>query len=254
MHSPAICIFQLFFTTFAWEKMYKNIASYFIMRIHKEGRLIIAVSAIVFLIINSLLFYFVEKSLLPYVVGVTSVILFFIVLNFFREPKRIFPTPGDNNVVAAPADGTIVVIEEVMETEYFHEKRMQVSIFMSVFNAHINWIPANGKIIHISYHPGRFISAYLPKSSSDNEHSRIIIETVSGDKILVKQIAGAVARRVVTYSKAGDLCNINQQLGFIKFGSRVDLLLPLHSEILVKMDQSVKGNQTIIARLNKTGI
>ena len=224
------------------------------MRIHKEGRLIIAVSAIVLLIINGIQFYFIEKSLFPYVGGITSFVLFVIVLNFFREPKRVFPTPDDNSIVVAPADGTIVVIEEVMEMEYFHEKRMQVSIFMSVFNAHINWIPINGKIIHVSHHLGRFMAAYLPKSSSDNEHSRIIIETVSGEKILVKQIAGAVARRIVTYPEAGNSCNINQQLGFIKFGSRVDLLLPLHAEIAVEMDQSVKGNQTVIARLDNIGI
>jgi len=224
------------------------------MRIHKEGRLIIVVSAIALLIINGMLFHFTKKSPLPYAVGITSLFLFLIVLNFFRNPKRIFPTPDDSNIVVAPADGTIVVIEEVMETEYFHEKRMQVSIFMSVFNAHINWIPINGKVIHASHHPGRFMAAYLPKSSSDNEHSRIIIETGSGEKILVKQIAGAVARRIVTYPEAGDTCNINQQLGFIKFGSRVDLLLPLQAEIVAEMDQSVRGNQTVIARLNKTGI
>ncbi len=224
------------------------------MRIHKEGYQIIVVSAIILAIINGVLFYFVEKSLLPYVIGIASLVIFGIILNFFRSPKRIFQNPDDNQAVVAPADGTIVVIEEVMETEYFHEKRMQVSIFMSLFNAHINWIPVNGKIIHASHHPGRFMSAYLPKSSSENEHSRVIIETASGDKILVKQIAGAVARRIVTYPEAGNNCCINQQLGFIKFGSRVDLLLPLHSEILVEMDQCVLGNQTIIARLNNAGV
>jgi phosphatidylserine decarboxylase len=152
-------------------------------------------------------------------------------------------------MIVAPADGTIVVIEEVTENEYFHEKRLQVSVFMSLFNAHINWIPCDGKVIHSSHQKGRFMAAYLPKSSTENERSTIVIERENGDQILVRQIAGAMAKRIVTYAKPGKTCEINQQLGFIKFGSRVDLFLPLHADIKVDLDVGVKGNSTLIALL-----
>jgi phosphatidylserine decarboxylase len=151
--------------------------------------------------------------------------------------------------MVAPADGTVVVIEEVMENEHLHEKRMQISIFMSIFNAHINWIPCDGKIIHSSHQPGRFMAAYLPKSSSENERTTIVIERENGEQILVRQVAGAMAKRIATYVKTGQECHINQQLGFIKFGSRVDIFLPLHATINVELGDSVKGNQTVIAQL-----
>ncbi len=136
-----------------------------------------------------------------------------------------------------------------MENDFFHENRLQVSIFMSVFNVHINWIPICGKILHSSHQRGRFMAAYLPKSSTENERSSVIIEAGSGQKILLRQVAGALAKRIVTYPKEGQDCRINQQLGFIKFGSRVDLYLPLDTEILVKPDDKVYGNRTAIARL-----
>jgi phosphatidylserine decarboxylase len=179
---------------------------------------------------------------------IVSAGLFAVILNFFRSPHRIFQD-DDENVIVAPADGTIVVVEQVMENEYFHDKRLQVSIFMSLFNAHVNWIPVDGVVEQSFHQDGRFCAAYLPKSSMDNERSTVVIETAGGEKILVRQIAGAMARRIVTYAEQGAPCKINEQLGFIKFGSRVDLFLPLDAEIAVCMDETVKGNQTVIARL-----
>ena len=154
-------------------------------------------------------------------------------------------------MIVAPADGTIVVIEPTVEDEYLNEKRMQVSIFMSVFNVHANWFPTNGKIVYYTHNDGRFMSANLPKSSTENERSTVVIETPNNKRILVRQIAGALARRIVTYAKTGQTCSVNEQLGFIKFGSRVDMYLPMDSEILVNMRQHVVGNKTIIAKLPK---
>ena len=218
------------------------------MKIHKEGHLIIIYSFVIFALTNTALYYFAGKSLLFYFFLIASSILLGIVLNFFRSPKRQFLGNTENTVVA-PADGTIVVVEEVMENEYFHEKRLQVSIFMTLFNAHINWIPVDGKIIQSYHQKGRFMAAYLPKSSTENERSTVVIERSNGDHILVRQIAGAMAKRIVTYTKPEQDCHINEQLGFIKFGSRVDLFLPLGTDIKIKMDEKVKGNQTVIAQL-----
>ena len=218
------------------------------MKIHKEGHLIIIYSFVIFALINTALYYLAGKSLLFFFFLIVSSSLFLLVLNFFRSPRRVF-SENTENMVVAPADGTIVVVEEVMENEYFKEKKLQVSIFMSLFNAHVNWIPVDGKIIHSSHQKGRFVAAYLPKSSTENERSTVVIQRDNGDHILVRQIAGAMAKRIVTYAKADQECHINEQLGFIKFGSRVDLFLPLDAEVKVKMDEEVKGNQTVIALL-----
>ena len=218
------------------------------MTIHKEGYKTIALTTVCSILLNLIIYYLVGKSLLFYFILFVSSILFLIVLNFFRKPVRIYDVK-DNNTIVAPADGTIVVIEEVMENEFFKEKRLQVSIFMNVFNVHINWIPINGKVLHSSHQRGRFMAAYLPKSSTENERSSVIIKTESGQEILVRQIAGALAKRIVTYTKENQACRINQQLGFIKFGSRVDLYLPLDTEILIAPDDKVYGNRTAIARL-----
>jgi phosphatidylserine decarboxylase len=188
---------------------------------------------------KTLLFYF----LLLFSTGVAVMII-----NFFRSPNRVFKN-YKSGAVASPADGTIVVVEEVDENEYFHDKRIQVSIFMSLFNAHVNWIPCGGKIIEYKYQSGRFRAAFLPKSSADNERSSVVIELDNGEKVMVRQIAGAMAKRIVTYVKNGDQCRINQQLGFIKFGSRVDLFLPLHTDVKVGLGTGVKGNQTLIAQI-----
>ena len=218
------------------------------MTIHKEGYRTIAGITVGLLLLNLIIYHLVGKSLFFYFILFSSSVFFLIILNFFRKPTRIFEVT-DNHVIVAPADGTVVVIEEVMEDDFFHETRLQVSIFMSVFNVHINWIPMNGKILYAAHQRGRFMAAYLPKSSTENERSTIIMEAESGQKILLRQVAGALAKRIVTYPKEGQHCEINQQLGFIKFGSRVDLYLPLDAEMLVKPEDKVYGNRTAIARL-----
>ncbi|GHV21058.1 phosphatidylserine decarboxylase proenzyme [Bacteroidia bacterium] len=218
------------------------------MKIHPEGYKILSVSLLTLTLLNFILFSWAGRSLLLYTILITSIVLASVLINFFRSPKRII-TSDTGNLLVAPADGTIVVIEEMLENEWFREKRMQVSIFMSLFDAHVNWIPANGKIIHSSHQNGRFMAAYLPKSSRENERSTVVIERENGEQILLRQIAGAMAKRIVTYSKENQDCHINEQLGFIKFGSRIDLFLPLGTKIMVRMDEKVKGNETIIARL-----
>jgi phosphatidylserine decarboxylase len=188
------------------------------------------------------------KTLFFYFFLLLSIGIASMIISFFRSPNRFFANSKAGAVVS-PADGTVVVVEEVDENEYFHDKRLQISIFMSLFNAHVNWIPCDGKIIDYKYHPGRFMAAYLPKSSIENERSTIVIETDNGEKIMARQIAGAMAKRIVTYAKTNRQYRINQQMGFIKFGSRVDLLLPLHASVKVKLGERVKGNRTLIAQI-----
>ena len=220
------------------------------IKVHREGTgLLLSMFTILF-IVNITLYYIVSCKIVFYSVLAVSSILFLIVLNFFRSPYRRFPYDSEGLVIA-PADGTIVAIEEVMENEYFHDKRIQVSIFMSVFNVHANWFPVNGTVKHVSHQNGAFMAAYLPKSSTENERSTVVVQTDYGVDVLSRQIAGAMARRIVTYAKEGEFANVDDQMGFIKFGSRVDTFLPLGTEILVDMDQKVTGNQTPIARLGK---
>ena len=222
------------------------------LKVHREGTgLLLSVFAIL-LVVNFPLCYFAVNKLLFYSVLTISIVLFLILLNFFRSPLRRFPSDAEGLVIA-PADGTIVAIEEVMENEYFHEKRLQVSIFMSVFNVHANWFPVNGTVEHVSHRRGRFQAAYLPKSSMDNERSTIVIRTHDGVEVLTRQIAGALARRIVTYAKERELCHVDEQMGFIKFGSRIDTFLPVGTEVLVEMQQAVTGNQTPIARFGTHG-
>lgn len=199
------------------------------------------------ILINGALFYVSLNILIPIVVTIISIMVFIFFTYFFRISNRILI--ADDNYVIAPADGTIVAIEPVMEDKFFHEERMQVSIFMSVFNVHANWYPISGKILHVSHQNGRKMAAYLPKSSAENERSSVIIEAKNGQKILVRQVAGALARRIVTYAKEGMECHLNQQLGFIKFGSRVDMYLPMDAEILIDLHEDTVGNETIIAKL-----
>ena len=220
------------------------------IKVHTEGTVLLLSMFVILAILNASLYCFIDHRLPFYSVLFVSVILFLIVLNFFRSPIRHFPYDSEGFAIA-PADGKIVVVEEVMENEYLHEKCWQVSIFMSVFNVHANWFPVNGKVIHVSHRDGRFMAAYLPKSSTENERSTIVIRTDYGANVLVRQIAGAMARRIVTYAKVDDLCDVDEQMGFIKFGSRVDTFLPLDAEILVETGQTVTGNQTPIARLGK---
>ena len=186
-----------------------------------------------------------------YCFAVVAVTIYCIVINFFRCPIRYFEQDDTDNVIVAPADGRIVVVQEVEEDKYFHEPRIMVSIFMSLFNVHANWFPVDGKVKLVHHQNGAFHKAWLPKASEENEMADTIITTDSGVDILCRQIAGAVARRIVTYAKEGEECYIDEHLGFIKFGSRVDLLLPLGTEINVKLGQSTTGNQTVIGRLKQ---
>jgi phosphatidylserine decarboxylase len=219
------------------------------IKVHKEGTGLLLSLFTVLFIVNLALFYTVNKFIF-YSVLTVSTVLYLIILNFFRSPYRRFPYDSEGLVIA-PADGTVVAIEEVEEHQYFRDKRLQVSIFMSVFNVHANWFPVNGTVKCVHHRNGRFQAAYLPKSSTENERSTIVIRTDYGVDVLTRQIAGAMARRIVTYAKEGEYCEVNEQMGFIKFGSRVDTFLPIGTEILVEMDQKVTGNQTPIARLGK---
>lgn len=217
------------------------------MKIHKEGTEIILAVGLGFLVVNALT-YFYAPEILFYTVLLLTSIPYWIVINFFRSPSRHFQGDTHKTVVSS-VDGKVVVVEEVLEDAYFHDKRLQISVFMTVLNVHANWFPVNGIVKHVSHQNGRFMAAYLPKSSTENERSTVVIETPEEVEILVRQIAGAMARRIVTYAEEGDKCHVDDHLGFIKFGSRVDIYLPLGTEVCVKVDEIVTGNQTVIAKL-----
>ena len=218
------------------------------VRIHREGTDTLLYGIIFIAAVASALWLSIDNKILFWVfVGVFGIV-YAIVLNFFRCPKRFFDGETED-IVVAPADGKIVVVEEVEENEYFHDKRMMVSIFMSLFNVHANWFPVDGRVKFVRHFNGNFHKAWLPKASEENEHADVMIETDDGTEILCRQIAGAVARRIVTYAKPEEDCYIDEHLGFIKFGSRVDVYLPLGTEICVKMGQATTGNKTVIAKL-----
>lgn len=212
---------------------------------HKEGFKIIRNTTITLLIVNGIAWYLFGESNLIKVLTFTSVVFSILILQFFRNPKRV--TPVNSNHVIAPADGKIVVLEETVEHEYFKDKRIQVSIFMSPFNVHVNRYPISGEVKFTKYHPGKFLVAWHPKSSTENERTTIVVESKKTGPILLRQIAGAVAKRIVLYAKKGEQCSQGHDMGFIKFGSRVDLFLPLDAKINIKINDTVKGGQTIIA-------
>ncbi len=218
------------------------------MAIHREGYRIIAVGFIILLLVNIIAgIMWPEKSFLKWMVLLLSLSLYVFILFFFRLPSRqLQPDPG---LIYAPADGKVVVIEETVENEYFKDQRLQISIFMSPFNMHSNRYPVSGSVKQVYYHPGKYMVAWHPKSSELNERSSVVIETENGTEILVRQIAGAVARRIVTYAKPGQKVTQGGELGFIKFGSRVDVFLPLGTEIEVPILQHVKANKSIIAKI-----
>jgi len=219
------------------------------LRIHREGRnLIIGVVLLLFLINVPVFIIYSEQRWIFAITLVLTALLLVFVTYFFRNPVRVLEV-DDPNFIIAPADGQVVVIEPTEENEYFHDKRLQVSIFMSPFNVHANWYPIEGTIIESSHQKGRHKGAWLPKSSTENERSLVVIETDSKVRIAVRQIAGAMARRIVTYAKAGKRCHRNTHLGFIKLGSRVDMYLPLDTEMFVQVGDLVRGNETIVARL-----
>jgi phosphatidylserine decarboxylase len=220
------------------------------IRIHREGRNILLVLLFALFAFNFLISLLFHSS--PSIVNsIISGSVFAFVTYFFRNPTRIVEI-DDASLVVAPADGTIVTVEPTEEHECFGgERRLQVSIFMSVFNVHANWYPVSGNVTYTAHHKGSHHGAYFPKSSTENERSSVLIETSKGTRLLVRQIAGAIARRIVTYAAADKPCCINEHLGFIKFGSRVDMFFPLDTEVYVQVGDKTVGNETIIARLNE---
>jgi phosphatidylserine decarboxylase len=214
--------------------------------IHREGYPSIVLTIIVVGIINFLTHYFAANYPVVIWLGYAlSVFLLVTILQFFRNPSRAMII-NDNQIIA-PADGKVVVIEEVVENEYFQGKRLQISIFMSPINVHVNRYPISGIVRYSKYHPGLFLVAWHPKSSTDNERTTVVVEHANGQKVLFRQIAGALARRIVNYAKEGDKAVQGNEFGFIKFGSRVDLLLPTDVKVKVNLDQVVRGNRTVIA-------
>ena len=218
------------------------------IRIHREGNDTLFWSAIALTAIAVLLWQSFETKIPFWAFVLVFGTVWAIVLNFYRCPIRYFNGETEG-VVVAPADGKIVVIEEVEENDYFHDRRLMISIFMSPFNVHANWFPVDGKVKFVHHEVGNFHKAWLPKASEENERADIMITTPEGTDVLCRQIAGAIARRIITYAREGEECYIDEHLGFIKLGSRVDVFLPLGSEVCVTMGQSTTGDQTVIAKL-----
>ena len=220
------------------------------IRIHREGTEELLYSMFILIAIAVVLWRTSDAlTLIPFILFVAIFgVAWLLMLNFYRCPTRYFNDDTAKTVVA-PADGKIVVIEEVDEDDYFHDKRLMISIFMSPLNVHANWFPVDGQVKFVKHFDGNYHKAWLPKASEENEHADIMIETPDGQEVLVRQIAGAMARRIVTYAKPDEDCYIDEHLGFIKLGSRVDVYLPLGSTPCVKMKQPTTGDQTVIAKL-----
>lgn len=218
------------------------------MKLHKEGYATIAVTVIFLLLLNLGVQYLTpETGWLHTLVLLLSVVFFFIIVQFFRYPQRV-PTTGSTKIVA-PCDGKVVVIEEVVENEYFKEPRKQISIFMSPLNVHVNWNPVGGIVQYFRYHPGKYLFAWHPKSSTENERTTTVIRTETGVDILFRQIAGALARRIRWYVSEGQKVEQASEMGFIKFGSRVDVFIPLDAEIKVELNSLTTGSVTVLAEL-----
>jgi phosphatidylserine decarboxylase len=214
---------------------------------HKEGHFIIIISTAIVVGAILLIDAFITISWLQMLLQITFLVLFILVLQFFRNPKRLTQL-NDNNVVS-PVDGKVVVIEEVEETEFFKDKRLQVSVFMSPINVHVTRYPIGGNVVYSKYHPGKYLVAWHPKSSTENERTTVVVENPTYGKVLFRQIAGAMAKRIVNYANVNDVVIQGTDQGFIKFGSRVDLFLPLDSKIKVELNQKVKGGESIIAEM-----
>ena len=222
------------------------------MRINKEGYKIIGISGVVCVLIWWLFYHLLESDASEVLlwVGTAFLLLFwFFIVAFFREPRRV--RIHDADLVFAPCDGRVVVTENVRETEYLGREMLQISIFMSITNIHMNWVPVGGEVEYFKYHPGRFLVAWHPKSSTENERTTTVVRMPSGQQVLFRQIAGLIARRIISYMKVGHAVEQNSVCGFIKFGSRVDVLVPKDSELLVEIGDPVVGSQTPIARLCK---
>lgn len=221
------------------------------IRIHREGTEILLVSLLLLLLINVPLWYFLPSFVvLNSIVSIVTITIYLLMVNFFRSPIRRFQGDTDN-IVVAPADGKVVVIENVYEPDHFKAERKMISIFMSPMNVHANWYPVDGVVKRVEHQKGKFHKAWLPKASTENERSLVVIELPDGQELLMRQVAGAMARRIVTYSTVGEECFIDQHMGFIKFGSRVDVYLPLDAEVCVNLEQKTVGNETIIAKLKE---
>ena len=217
-------------------------------KFHKEGNRIILYTILFIVVANAALIWLLPTAAIAHwILGILSLTLLIAVLQFFRNPKRLIEQANDN-LVYAPADGRVVVIEEVEEPEYFKDKRIQVSIFMSPTNVHVNRNPISGTINYFRYHAGQYLMAWNPKSSTDNERTTVVIDNGKSE-ILLRQIAGFMARRIVNYLTEGQKVKQGEEMGFIKFGSRVDVFLPTDAVVDVNLEQKVKGNRTVIARL-----
>lgn len=216
------------------------------MTIHKEGYKTIAWATILFGVINIISFYFISfwSPMLSWIIFIASLVLLIFLISFFRIPKRNLFS-GEDSVVA-PADGKVVTIEEVEADEYFADRRLQVSIFMSPLNVHVNRNPVSGDVMYSEYHKGKYLVAWHPKSSTENERHTVVYKA-NGKELLIKQIAGALAKRIVNYLQAGQQVKQGDEMGFIKFGSRVDVLLPLNAKVKVKINEMVQGGITVIA-------
>ena len=226
------------------------------MKIHHEGTNILILLFIVLAALNVPVWLFLPPWILPAALTLLSVVVYSFVFNFFRCPHRVFH--GDTtDLLVSSVDGHVVALERVYEPEYLKSEAILLSVFMSPLNVHANWFPCSGTVDYVRHHNGRYLSAYLPKSSTENERSTIGVICDNGQRITVRQIAGAMARRIVTYAHKGQHADIDEHLGFIKFGSRVDIYLPLDAEILVEMKQLTRGGLTPIARLrpkSETGL
>lgn len=216
------------------------------MTIHKEGYTSISIGFVIYAIINLLNYLFIEYTEMQLIILILTTGLFLFLISFFRIPNRKYTIAAD--AVVSPCDGKVVVIEETVDAEYFKDKRIQVSIFMSPANVHVNRNPLSGEVLYSQHHKGKFLVAWDPKSSTDNERHSVVIRHFKAD-ILVKQIAGALAKRIVNYLKPGNTIAQGEELGFIKFGSRVDVLLPVGTKVDVQLGQVVKGGVTVLARL-----
>lgn len=218
------------------------------MKIHKEGYTIILISLLIAGTIYTVNHLFLcQFPIFYWLVNAFIVVMLYLVIQFFRVPNRTSPTGDD--LIICPADGKVVVIEEVEETEYFNDKRIQISIFMSPLNVHANWNPISGITKYYKYHPGKFLVAWHPKSSTENERSTVVTENKNGQEVLFRQVAGAVARRIVCYAKKDQQVNAGSEFGFIKFGSRIDVFLPLGTELNINIDDVVQGKTTVIGKL-----
>ena len=220
------------------------------VKIHSEGINILIVVMLIMIVINLSAWMFIRPAAIPTTFTVISAIFYLLVVNLCRSPKRAFH--GDrHNVVVSSVDGTVVALEEVFEPEVLRRRVRMLSVFMSVFNVHANWFPVDGEVLMVRHHSGRFLSAYLPKASIENERSTVLIRATNGQEVLMRQIAGAVARRIVTYAEPGDIADIKDHMGFIKFGSRVDIYLPLDAEVFVKIGDKTTGGVSVVARLRE---